>query len=352
MTPAVLSMIAEVFNNEVPKEVQALVIQNLVVNLLLCICSKHSDERPEIWRPGAEAFIAIAGTGVQALNDSKEVKGNEKLRIWMVMAAGLKSFLLTSDRDIDPRARESLDEAQQSEQIDISVANCLVSDLLPHAPSHEVEVALVSILDGAVAELSAMPAVPDTEKPHSYRFHLADACLENLFDLSSAPDPEDNEHPPERAVALAKLTAPIVLRTCNSIFEDYVRDEAEASTCPLPRARIEQVVSAARRLQALEVEPEVCQHTYEQLCQSGVMQNTARKSGQVAEKPYLGRSGRRGHLMLLYTPMCKCISSNNPMLRDSLRSMLEMVGWEVGLGGLSWGSNLGRDGRAPIGPNP
>eukprot|EP00961_Rhodomonas_salina_P118108 1589558-Rhodomonas_salina.3 len=44
----------------------------------------------------------------------------------------------------------------------------------------------------------------------------------------------------------------------------YVRDEAEASSCPLPRARTEQVVSAARRLQSLELEPEVCRHLYEE----------------------------------------------------------------------------------------
>ena len=67
------------------------------------------------------------------------------------------------------QATETLEEAQQSEQVDIAIVNSLVTDLLPHATSHKVEVALVSILDGAVAELVTMPAVPNTEKPQSYR---------------------------------------------------------------------------------------------------------------------------------------------------------------------------------------
>ena len=44
-----------------------------------------------------------------------------------------------------------------------------------------------------------------------------------------------------------------------------------------------------------------------------------------------GRSKRRGHLLLLFSPLCRCISSNNPMLRDSVRVMLELVGHELGL---------------------
>ena len=100
----------------------------------------------------------------------------------------------------------------------------------------------------------------------------------------------------------------------------------------------------------------------------------------------LGRSARRGHLLLLYSPICKCISSNNvepipylcsivleisfqpgeenaswayavidatlhwqisfvstqPMLRDSLRTMLEMIGWELSI--CSSGETVGRYG--------
>ena len=47
--------------------------------------------------------------------------------------------------------------------------------------------------------------------------------------------------PRERGVAIAKEAAPALVCACNSILAQYVRDEAEAATYPLPRARTEQV---------------------------------------------------------------------------------------------------------------
>jgi len=138
-------------------------------------------------------------------------------------------------------------------------------------------------------------------------------------------------------LAIAREAAPALVWACQVILEQYVRDECEAASYPLPRARTEQVVSAARRLQALELVPEVCEHLFRTV-------STTRQGlgdASTAIKPLapltcpsnlqMGRTKTRGHLLLLFSPMCRCISSNNPMLRDSLRAMLELVGHEVGL---------------------
>ena len=157
----------------------------------------------------------------------------------------------------------------------------------------------------------------------------------------------------------------------------YLEDEREASACPLPRARIEQVgacasptctrpgtkrtrifplprtnrtrieqvLTAVRRLKDLELPPEVpspnrhetatprdrdtakrraaagrgrgpastptpaCHQVCEALLQSS-------SPGGPLPRALLGRSGRRAHLVALYAPVCRCISSNNPMLRS------------------------------------
>ena len=91
-----------------------------------------------------------------------------------------------------------------------------------------------------------------------------------------------------------------------------------------PRRHI-QVVSTARRLLSLKLAPEVCQHLYGVLHrdhQTGALQLTGSEvAGALPADLQTGRSQTRGHLLLLFSAVCRCISSNNPMLRDSLRQV-------------------------------
>ncbi|KAJ1475883.1 hypothetical protein T484DRAFT_1967106, partial [Baffinella frigidus] len=119
--------------------------------------------------------------------------------------------------------------------------------------------------------------------------------------------------------------APRDPEACHDILDRYIQDETDASSCPLPRARIEQVLTTARRLKILEFAPEVCEELLKASRQGSSSETQLNRS-------LLGRSGRRTHLLLLYAPVCRCISSNNPMLRDSLRAILEIIGWELELG--------------------
>jgi len=55
--------------------------------------------------------------------------------------------------------------------------------------------------------------------------------------------------------------------------------------------------------------PSACCQVCEALLQSS-------SPGGPLPRALLGRSGRRVHLVALYAPVCRCISSNNPMLRS------------------------------------
>ena len=95
-----------------------------------------------------------------------------------------------------------------------------------------------------------------------------------------------------------------------------------------PRRHI-QVVSTARRLLSLKLAPEVCQHLYGVLHrdhQTGTLELTGSEvAGALPADLQTGRSQTRGHLLLLFSAVCRCISSNNPMLRDSLRQVSPSV---------------------------
>eukprot|EP00960_Hanusia_phi_P024879 732325-Hanusia_phi.AAC.1 len=57
---ASLNRIAELFDETCPPPVQALVIGELSLRLLLCMCSKFStSSSPEAWKGAVEAFMAV-----------------------------------------------------------------------------------------------------------------------------------------------------------------------------------------------------------------------------------------------------------------------------------------------------
>jgi hypothetical protein len=242
-----------------------------------------------------------------------------------------------------------VDEAQRSEQVDIALIAFVVHVLLPAAPSDVIQAELLNIVDGGAAALQRMPTVSLSDSPVSFRFHLAEQSLNFLFSLIVEPGKNGSVHDMSSSwISLARMAAPVLVRRCWSILESYVRDEVEAASCPLPRARTDQAVATARRLELLELDPVISQHLFSLFTASTSAIKSFNTHDSV-DSTRLGRSGQRAHLILLYGPLCRCICASNPALRESVRASLEMVGWELCIGQSDWSTCTGRAGSAPMG---
>lgn len=302
--------------------------------------------------------MATALTGGTALSNDPAIEAARKDDVWLALSHGLHDFLLPSAEAVgrEGMCLVPLEEAQESEQQDMAIIDLIVYDLLPLAPSEKIQKALLKIVSDTSMTLLKLPLVPTSmlrsddappQQAAALRYYLADHSLSVLFELASlgggsngsyAEASRDEEGlgdhvahsrpelPHDKALVIAKEAAPALVLACIALLEQFVRDEAEAASYPLPRARTEQVVSAARRLQQLELQPQVSQHLLRAVANNRHLSAVAHP-----EHLQIGRTKKRAHLLLLFAPMCRCITSNNPMLRDSLRVMLELVGYELGL---------------------
>ncbi len=79
---------------------QARVFETVFIGILLTLCSKHSNVQPEMWTASAHALVGVAGTGAAAMNESQEMSEGNKVKVWMRICSGLRSFLLPADVEI------------------------------------------------------------------------------------------------------------------------------------------------------------------------------------------------------------------------------------------------------------
>ena len=328
-----MGLVSNLFESETPKPVQSLLLELLSAKFLSTMCTaRYIEPHRELWRRATDALIQILGAGIPSLNQCKRLSAADKSRIWLQIARGLKWFILPDEDHVVSDLREGADEAQRSEEVDMRLIKFVVQELLPSAPSPEIQVQLLEIIDGGAAALQRMPTVSLSDSPVSFRFHLAEQSLDALFAFAVGPASASSESagPSPSCMGLARLSAPVLVRRCWSILDSFVKDEAEAASCPLPRARTEQAVTTARRLQQLQLDPAICQHLFETFAASSLVGRPSPNGSAVLKE--WGRSGRRGHLILLYAPLCRCIGASNSALRDSVRACLELVGWELSIG--------------------
>ncbi len=333
-----LLLMSTLFESETPQPVKSLLLEQISVKIIATMCTaRYYEPRRDLWRRAAEVWMQTMKAGIPALNECGRLSAADKDRVWRGFAQGLTSFMLPDDSQVVAEARESVDEAQRSEQVDMSLVGFVVQNLLNCAPSPDIQINLLEIVDGGAAALQRMPTISLSESPVSFRFHLAEQSLDLLFSLTVGPNSGSSELSTS-SLSLARLAAPVLIRRCSSILESFVKDEAEAASCPLPRARTDQAVRTARRLEHLQLNPAICQQLFE-----------SRTSSEVSGTKLWGRSGRRGHLILLYGPLCRAIGASNTALRESVRGSLEIVGWELSIGNCDWSAVIGRSGTAPFG---
>jgi hypothetical protein len=328
-------LVSSLFQSETPRPIQSLLLELLSAKFLSTMCTaRYMEPHRELWRRASDELVQILKAGIPALRQCKRQSDHDKSRIWLGIARGLKWFILPDEGQVVSDMREGSDEAQRSEEVDIRLITFVAQDLLSLAPSTEIQKELLDIIDGGAAALQLMPTVSLSDSPVSFRFHLAEQSLDTLFSFAIGPLQKTSETiatSSSSSMDTARLAAPILVRRCWSILDNFVKDEAEASSCPLPRARTEQAVTTARRLHQLQLDPAICQHLFETFAASSLI---GRQNGIPDLKDW-GRSGRRGHLILLYSPLCRCICASNAALRDSVRACLELVGWELSIGNCS-----------------
>ena len=345
MNCKLMLLVSSLFETETPQSIQSVLLELVSAKMLATMCTaRYVEPHRDLWRRAADAFLQVLKAGIPSLSRCDRLSEADKARVWLGIAHGVKWFILPDEVHVSSDARERVDEAQRSEEIDMRLVKFVVEELLPSASSVDIQAELLDIVDSGAAALQRMPTVSLSDSPVSFRFHLAEQSLDALFHFAVGPasqqDPShatgghvsvgcDNLSASPAWIGLARLAAPLLLRRCWSILDSFVKDEAEAASCPLPQARSDQAVTTARRLQLLQLDPAICQHLFETFAQGGTSGNLSGPSSGAVKG--WGRSGRRGHLLLLYGPLCRCIGASNAALRDCVRSCLETVGWELSI---------------------
>jgi hypothetical protein len=265
MTPATAALLSQIYSSHMPEGVQGMMLGSVAVGFLVCLCHKHKERQPELWQPGVKGFISTVSVGARALNSCQAMSRSEKEKMWVSVAKGMRAFLLPDESEVRVQGVEALEDSQSSEQLDIKFIDCMVDDLVPLALTQDVVAELLRILDDGVESLQHMPTVPAPDSWVSYRFNFAERCLHALFELSSFEEEGRGGNEVQKADDVAMMAAPTLIKRCGSILQQFVVDEAQACDCPLPRARVEQVIGTARLLQDLELSQAVGQHVWDVL---------------------------------------------------------------------------------------
>lgn len=84
MTPAAALLLAEVYRDHMPEDVQGRMLGHVAVGFLVCLCYKHQERQPQLWQPGVKGFTSTVGVGFRALNRESGLKSVSYVGVYSI----------------------------------------------------------------------------------------------------------------------------------------------------------------------------------------------------------------------------------------------------------------------------
>ncbi|CAK9187178.1 unnamed protein product [Ilex paraguariensis] len=290
-----------------------------------------------LWRLAVEGFnrIIVDDTCKLAANYGIDpsISRLARIRIWKEIADVYEIFLVGYCGRALPSNSLSALELKADESLEMSILDILGDKILKSQIDAPLDILqrLVTTLDRCASRTCSLPIETVELMPsHCSRFSLT--CLHKLFSLSSFSN-EDGDWNMTRS-EVSKTSTMILVSRCEYILKKFLSDEIDlgarlhqfngnsdptlyAGECPLPPARVEEIIFVLQELAHLVIH----------LDTASVLPLHPHLMGGILEE----NRGRRSHLLVLFPSFCELVISRivflscEPLLVYAEK--LELEGW-------------------------
>ncbi|XP_020274026.1 protein MON2 homolog isoform X2 [Asparagus officinalis] len=290
----------------------------VICGLGRCMTTRRDNPKGALWRLAVDGFNRILIDDLSRVHEYKKDPNIFKLpraRLWKEVADVYEIFLVGScghALSSDPPSAEAL---KADELIEMTFLNVLGDRVLKGQIDAPIEVLqrLVTTLDRCASRVGSLPLESVGLMPlHCSRFSLS--CLQMLFSLCSFTSKESWS--PSRT-EVSKVSLPILMKRCESILDQFLRDENHLGEHPLPTVRVEETLCVLQELARLVLD-----------------YNTASVLPLQPNLKVVGdkdNPGARAHLFLLFPSFCELVVTREPRVRELVQVLLRLVAAELGV---------------------
>ncbi|XP_019187110.1 PREDICTED: protein MON2 homolog isoform X3 [Ipomoea nil] len=298
------------------------VLPDIIQVLGRCMTTRRDNPDGTLWRVAVESFnkLVIDDLCKQIEKSGTDVANvrSAKIRAWKGVADMYEIFLVGYCGRALPPTALSESALKADESLEMNILDILGDKILNSqidAPLNIMQ-RLISTIDRCASRTCSLPLkTVELMPPHCSRFSLT--CLQKLFFLSSHRTSDQNLTTSE----VSKISIATLMTRCECILDKFLKDETELGDCPLPAARVEEVLFVLKELARLVIHSDTA---------SVLPIRPQLKNGLVEEN-----HANKLHLFVLFPSFCELVVSREIRVRELVQVLQQLIASELGLQKLS-----------------
>ncbi|KHN16173.1 Protein MON2 like [Glycine soja] len=312
---------------QAPAVEKYIIYPEIIQSLGRCMTTRRDNPDNALWRLAVEAFNRVLVHYVTKLTNGgpdSTISKPVRTRIWKEIADVYEIFLIGYCGRALPSNSISAVVLEADESLEMSILNILGDTILklPVDTPSDILQRLVSTLDRCASRTCSLPVeTVELMPPHCSRFSLT--CLQKLFSLSSYSN-EVNWNMTRSEVS--KISITVLMTRCEYILSRFLTDENGLGDCPLPKARLEEIIYVLQELAHLVIHPDAA---------SSLPLHPFLRTELAREKE---KHDNRPHLFALLPSFCELVTSRELRIRELVQVLLRLVTKELSLEKLSLAS--------------
>ncbi|XP_020208634.1 protein MON2 homolog isoform X2 [Cajanus cajan] len=312
---------------QAPAVEKCIIYPEIIQSLGRCMTTRRDNQDSALWRLAVEAFNRVLIDYVTKLTNGgpdSSISKPVRTRIWKEIADVYEIFLIGYCGRALPSNSLSAKVLEADESLEMSILNILGDSILklPVDTPTDILQRLISTLDRCASRTCSLPVeTVELMPPHCSRFSLT--CLQKLFSLSSYSS-EVNWNLTRSEVS--KISITMLMTRCEYILSRFLTDENGLGDCPLPKARLEEIIYVLEELAHLVIHPDAA--SVLPLC-------PLLRTGLAEDKD---KHDNRHHLFVLLPSFCELVTSRELRIRELVQILLRLVSKELSLEKLSLAS--------------
>ncbi|KAL5256952.1 hypothetical protein ACHWQZ_G012027 [Mnemiopsis leidyi] len=280
------------------------IMENIVKMLRGPLGLKYSCPSQSTWLLCHSTLLSVIEEGVDTACD----RASEFEGMWIELGKCLEEFLFGDHR---PPVNLTYEERMAHEQLDVRMIRLIQEQILPrasHTPPTFISHVMTLLNRGSVHATSPQPLTtaelynplpatlratdPDAINTLPLREQFAKSCFETLLQFSFYKASSSSGD-------VSKLALGTLLKRCQEVLQNYVKDEKLSGRCPLPRSRMAEIAFVMRAISSL----------------IGSLQARRDHMTHIDVEVW-------DHVVGLYPYLIDCVTCNSNEVRDTLKEAL------------------------------
>ncbi|RAL48739.1 hypothetical protein DM860_001059 [Cuscuta australis] len=303
---------------QAPAAVKYDIFPDIIHVLGRCMTTRRDFPDGTLWRTAVETFNKFMVDDLSKVTKSSTTDianiRSAKVRTWKAVADIYEIFLVGYCGRALPSNALSMLALKADESLEMNILDILGDKILNSQTDVPTDILqrLISTLDICASRTCSLPLeTVELIPPHCTKFSLT--CLQKLFLLSRQRTSDQNSTSSE----VSKISIGTLLIRCEYILDKFLKDENELGDCPLPAARLEEVLFVLQELACLVLQSDSA---------SFLPLHPKLKSGLVQEN-----RANHLHLIVLFPSFSELVISREAKVRELVHVLLRLVTLEMGL---------------------